>query len=63
MVYRTAADPTSALQRSRSSYHLQASREGESSREFPWKQDIEEMLAPMQDTACNKSESSRSESF
>ncbi|KAG8010943.1 Protein Shroom3 [Nibea albiflora] len=52
MKYRTPADPSSALQRSRSSYHLEESREEDSSKEFPWRQDM--LLGSMQDTSFNR---------
>ncbi|XP_076614705.1 protein Shroom3 isoform X1 [Chaetodon auriga] len=55
MKYRTPADPTSALQRSRSSFQLEESREGDSSKDFPLRQDIQEMLGSMQDTSSNRS--------
>lgn len=55
MVFRTPADPSSALQRSRSSYHLEESRvEDDSSKELPWRQDIQEMLGSMLDTSFNR---------
>ncbi|KAA8584616.1 hypothetical protein FQN60_008401 [Etheostoma spectabile] len=53
--YRTPADPSSALQRSRSSFQLDESREGDSSKDFPRTQDIQEMLGYMQDTSLNRS--------
>ncbi|KAE8284788.1 Protein Shroom3 Shroom-like protein [Larimichthys crocea] len=55
MKYRTPADPSSALQRSRSSYHLEESREDDSSKEFPLRQDIQKMLGSMQDMSFNRS--------
>lgn len=58
MVFRTPADPSSALQRSRSTFQLDESREGDSSKDFPWRQDNQEMLGSMQDTSYNRSESS-----
>uniref|UniRef100_A0A8C4DZS9 Shroom family member 3 n=1 Tax=Dicentrarchus labrax TaxID=13489 RepID=A0A8C4DZS9_DICLA len=58
MKYRTPADPSSALQRSRSTLQLEESREGDSSKDFPWRQDIQEMLGSMQDTSSNRPESS-----
>ncbi|XP_067431168.1 protein Shroom3 isoform X1 [Thunnus thynnus] len=54
MKYRTPADPSSALQRSRSSFQLDESREGDRSKDFPWRQDIQEMLGSMQDTSFNR---------
>ncbi|XP_041815752.1 protein Shroom3 isoform X2 [Chelmon rostratus] len=54
MKYRTPADPTSALQRSRSSFQLEQSREGDSSKDFPWRRDTQEMLGSMQDTSFNR---------
>ncbi|XP_038590046.1 protein Shroom3 isoform X3 [Micropterus salmoides] len=53
--YRTPADPSSALQRSRSSFQLDESREGDTSKDFSWRQDIQEMLGSMQDTSFNRS--------
>ncbi|XP_078127741.1 protein Shroom3 isoform X3 [Sander vitreus] len=53
--YRTPVDPSSALQRSRSSFQLDESREGDSSKDFPRTQDIQEMLGYMQDTSFNRS--------
>ncbi|XP_033989036.1 protein Shroom3 isoform X3 [Trematomus bernacchii] len=50
--YRTPADPSSALQRSRSTFQLVESREVDSSKEFPCMQDI---LGPMGDTSFNRS--------
>ncbi|XP_073334647.1 protein Shroom3 [Pagrus major] len=55
MKYRTTADPSSALQRSRSSFQLEEPREGDSGKDFPWRQDIQEMLGSMQDTSFNRS--------
>ncbi|XP_035802118.2 protein Shroom3 isoform X2 [Amphiprion ocellaris] len=55
MKYRTPADPSSALQRSRSTFQLDGSREGDSSKDFPWRQEIQEILVPMQDTSSNRS--------
>ncbi|XP_068562073.1 protein Shroom3 isoform X2 [Cebidichthys violaceus] len=55
MKYRTPADPSSALQRSRSTFHLDESSEGESRKDFPRIQDIQEMLGSMQDTSLNRS--------
>lgn len=57
VIFRTPADPTSALQRSRSSFQLEESREGDSSKDFPWRRDTQEMLGSMQDTSFNRSES------
>ncbi|KAM7393317.1 hypothetical protein PAMA_008121 [Pampus argenteus] len=53
--YRTQADPSSALQRSRSSFQLDESRDGGSSKELPWRQDIQEMQGSMPDTSRNRS--------
>ncbi|KAK9532931.1 hypothetical protein VZT92_010289 [Zoarces viviparus] len=55
MKYRTPADPSSALQRSRSTFNLDESREGESRTEFPRTRDIQEMLGSMQDTSLSRS--------
>ncbi|CAI5666246.1 unnamed protein product [Oreochromis niloticus] len=52
---RTPTDPVSALQRSRSSFHLDGSKEEDSSKDFPWRQEIQEIMAPMQDTSTNRS--------
>nr|XP_020456791.1 protein Shroom3-like isoform X2 [Monopterus albus] len=56
MKCRTPADPISALQRSRSSFHLEGSRERDSSKEFPWVQDTQEMLGSMQDTSFSSND-------
>ncbi|KAK1883423.1 Protein Shroom3 [Dissostichus eleginoides] len=53
--YRTPADPSSALQRSRSTFQLVESREVDSSKEFPCTQDIQDILGPMGDTSFNRS--------
>ncbi|XP_040014157.1 protein Shroom3 isoform X4 [Xiphias gladius] len=55
MKYRTPADPSSALQRSRSTFQLDKSRETDNSKDFPRRQDIQEMLGSMQDTSFNRS--------
>ncbi|XP_034402679.1 protein Shroom3 isoform X3 [Cyclopterus lumpus] len=55
MKYRTPADPSSALQRSRSTFHLDESRQDECRKDFPRTQDIQEMLGSMQDTSLNSS--------
>ncbi|XP_010782008.1 protein Shroom3-like, partial [Notothenia coriiceps] len=60
--YRTPADPSSALQRSRSTFQLE-SREVNSSKEFPCTQDIQDILGPMGDTSFNRSVLHRSYSF
>ncbi|XP_040915540.1 protein Shroom3 isoform X2 [Toxotes jaculatrix] len=54
MRYRIPADPSSALQRSRSSFQLSEPKEGDSSKDLPRRQTTQEMLASMQDTS-NKS--------
>ncbi|KAF6716995.1 Protein Shroom3, partial [Oryzias melastigma] len=51
MKSRTPADPMSALQRSRSSFQLDASMETETNRDFPWRQDIQET----KDASSNRS--------
>lgn len=56
VVFRTPADPSLALQRSRSSLQLKESRDDDSSKDFPWSQDIQEMVGSMQDTSFNRSE-------
>ncbi|XP_023265477.1 protein Shroom3-like isoform X2 [Seriola lalandi dorsalis] len=53
MKYRTPTDPSSALQRSRSSFQLDES--SDSSKDFPQRQDMQEMLGSMQDTSSNRS--------
>ncbi|XP_070706371.1 protein Shroom3 [Pempheris klunzingeri] len=53
--YSTPADPSSVLQRSRSSYQLEESREGDSNKDFPWRQDIQEMQGSMQETSAPRS--------
>ncbi|XP_029300826.1 protein Shroom3 [Cottoperca gobio] len=55
MKYRTLADPSSALQRSRSTFQLDESREVNSSKDFPRTQDIQEILGSMLDTSFNRS--------
>ncbi|XP_068609036.1 protein Shroom3 [Brachionichthys hirsutus] len=57
---RTPADPSSALQRSLSSFHLKESREPDSLEDFRWKQDIEVIIGSMQDTSFNRREFSSS---
>ncbi|KAM9820810.1 protein Shroom3 [Neosynchiropus ocellatus] len=54
MKYRTPSDPNAALQRSRSTFHLEESREGGSSKDFPCRQDVKEVLGSMQDTTDNR---------
>ncbi|KAM8872719.1 protein Shroom3 isoform 1-T1 [Synchiropus picturatus] len=54
MKYRTPSDPNAALQRSRSTFHLEESREGGSSKDFPWRQDVKEVLGSVQDTTDNR---------
>lgn len=56
VVFRTQADPSLALQRSRSSLQLKESREDDDSKDLPWGQDIQEILGPTQDTSFNRSE-------
>ncbi|XP_023816860.1 protein Shroom3 isoform X4 [Oryzias latipes] len=51
---RTPADPMSALQRSRSSFQLDGSNETETNKDFPWRQDIQEAKAPLQDASSNR---------
>ncbi|XP_020495687.1 protein Shroom3 isoform X1 [Labrus bergylta] len=53
--HRSPADPNSALQRSRSTFHLNETREEDSSRDFPWKQEVNKMPGSMQDTSPNRS--------
>ncbi|KAG7499162.1 Shroom3-like isoform X1 [Solea senegalensis] len=52
---RTLVDPSSALQRSHSTFQLEESREGYSSRDVHLRHDIQEVLGPMQDTSFNRS--------
>ncbi|XP_067339646.1 protein Shroom3 isoform X6 [Channa argus] len=51
--YRTPADPSSALQRSRSSFQLEGSKESDSSNTL--RQDIQEMFCSIMDTSSNRS--------
>ncbi|XP_041666406.1 protein Shroom3 isoform X2 [Cheilinus undulatus] len=55
MKQRTPTDPNAALQRSRSSFHLNESREGNSSRDLPWRQEIHQLMGSVQDTSPNRS--------
>ncbi|XP_028273335.1 protein Shroom3 isoform X2 [Parambassis ranga] len=55
VTYRTPADPSSALQRSRSSFQLDGSRESINSKDFPWRQEIQEIMGPMQDISTSRS--------
>ncbi|KAM9841125.1 protein Shroom3 [Aulostomus maculatus] len=55
MKFRNTADPSLALQRSRSSFHLGKSKEGDNTKSYPWRQDIQEILGPLQDTSFNRS--------
>ncbi|KAM3599138.1 uncharacterized protein V6R79_000641 [Siganus canaliculatus] len=48
--YGNPADPSSALQRSRSTYLLDDFSESN-----PWMEDVQEMLGPVQDTSTNRS--------
>ncbi|XP_061589196.1 protein Shroom3 [Cololabis saira] len=50
MKHRTPADPSSALQRSRSTFQLDSSRP----RDFPWRQDIQDMNDPLHDMSSNR---------
>uniref|UniRef100_UPI003AAECD5B protein Shroom3 n=1 Tax=Centroberyx gerrardi TaxID=166262 RepID=UPI003AAECD5B len=52
--HRNAADPSSALQRSRSTFQLGESEPG-GGRDFPWRQDLQELLGPIQDASFNRS--------
>uniref|UniRef100_A0A3P8UKL1 Protein Shroom3-like n=2 Tax=Cynoglossus semilaevis TaxID=244447 RepID=A0A3P8UKL1_CYNSE len=52
MKYRTPADPSSALQRSRSSFQLEESREGDGNIRSPRRQEV---MASMQDISINRS--------
>ncbi|XP_047425761.1 protein Shroom3 isoform X2 [Mugil cephalus] len=53
--YRVPADPASALQRSLSSFQVDGSKKGDSGKEITWRQDVQEMLGPIQDTTSNRS--------
>ncbi|KAM4527733.1 protein Shroom3 isoform 2-T2 [Odontesthes bonariensis] len=55
MKYRIPGDPTSALQRSRSSFQLHCSKEGDANKDLPWRQEIQEITDPLQDTSSNRS--------
>ncbi|KAM6902321.1 protein Shroom3 [Xenentodon cancila] len=54
MKHRTPADPSSALQRSRSSFQLDTPRPGDTSKDFPWRQEVQEMKDPLQDMSSNR---------
>uniref|UniRef100_A0A3P9I1S7 Shroom family member 3 n=1 Tax=Oryzias latipes TaxID=8090 RepID=A0A3P9I1S7_ORYLA len=49
-----ARNHMSALQRSRSSFQLDGSNETETNKDFPWRQDIQETKAPLQDASSNR---------
>lgn len=51
-MFRIPADPSSALQRS---IQLEGSKEGDSSKDVHWRQDIQEMLGSVQDTFNDRS--------
>uniref|UniRef100_A0A1A7WUF7 Shroom family member 3 n=2 Tax=Iconisemion striatum TaxID=60296 RepID=A0A1A7WUF7_9TELE len=51
MKHRKPSDPISALQRSRSSFQLDGSREGDNSKDFPWKQEVQQIPDPLQDSS------------
>ncbi|KAM4533143.1 protein Shroom3 isoform 2-T3 [Fundulus diaphanus] len=53
--HRTPADPFSALQRSRSSFQLDASKEGDSSKTFAGRHELQETMDPLQDTPSTRS--------
>ncbi|MEQ2173997.1 hypothetical protein GOODEAATRI_003227, partial [Goodea atripinnis] len=55
MKHRTPADPISALQRSRSSFHLDGSKYGDISKNFPWRHELQEIMDPLEDTTSNRS--------
>ncbi|XP_056288000.1 protein Shroom3 isoform X2 [Pseudoliparis swirei] len=55
MTHRAPGDPSSALQRSRSTFHLDESREDEFRKDFPRTQDIQERLGSMRDSSLNRS--------
>ncbi|XP_038143069.1 protein Shroom3 isoform X1 [Cyprinodon tularosa] len=52
---RTPADPLSALQRSRSSFQLDGSKEGEVNKNSHWQQELQEVPDPLQDTSSSRS--------
>lgn len=56
MSLRTAVDPSSALQRSRSSFQLKESRRGDGTEDLNWRQDVLELVGPTQDASFNRSE-------
>ena len=45
----------SALQRSRSSFQLHCSKEGDTNQDLPLRQEIQEIMDPLQDTSSNRS--------
>uniref|UniRef100_A0A1A8AVF0 Shroom family member 3 n=2 Tax=Nothobranchius furzeri TaxID=105023 RepID=A0A1A8AVF0_NOTFU len=51
MKHRKTADPISALQRSRSSFQLDGSMDGDNSKDFPWKQEVQQIPDPLQDSS------------
>ncbi|KAM9735515.1 protein Shroom3 isoform 2-T2 [Menidia menidia] len=55
MKYRIPTDPNAALQRSRSSFQLDCSKEGETNKDLSWRHDIQEITDPLQDTSSNRS--------
>lgn len=58
---RSPADPSSALQRSRSTFQLKESGEADGPEDAPWRQDMQVLLGSLQDTSVNRKESSGSE--
>ncbi|XP_029941542.1 protein Shroom3 isoform X2 [Salarias fasciatus] len=55
MKHRSSADPSLALQRSRSTLQVDASSYGDGGKDFPWRQEIQELLGPIQDIHANRS--------
>ncbi|KAM4720431.1 protein Shroom3 isoform 2-T2 [Anableps anableps] len=52
---RPPADPISALQRSRSSFQLDGSKEGDINKNFPWRHEPQETIDPLQDRSYRDS--------
>ncbi|XP_072227499.1 protein Shroom3 isoform X2 [Leuresthes tenuis] len=53
--YRIPGDPMSALQRSRSSFQLHCSKDGDANQDLPLRQEVQEITDPLQDTSSNRS--------
>ncbi|XP_041825420.1 protein Shroom3 isoform X2 [Melanotaenia boesemani] len=54
MKYRIPADPSSALQRSRSSFQLDGSKEGDTSKDLSLRQENHEIMEPLQELLSNR---------